>query len=170
VSSGYRGHDRGAAALRSGNVAVGAPWADVQILVARHDTDRPADIRRRAALLLFATYGFRVGEVARLTLDDLDCEQEIICVRRSKRHNIQRYPLTKEVGGALCATSRASALTFGGERCFSPRSLRTGRSRALGCGRSPVPRCWRRVPGLGIIDRTRCAMPVPLDCSAKAGR
>jgi site-specific recombinase XerD len=79
----------------------GPPWADVQIIVTRHDTDHPADIRRRAALLLFATYGFRVGEVARLTLDDLDWEQEILRVRRSKRFDVQRYPLTKEVGGAL---------------------------------------------------------------------
>jgi integrase/recombinase XerD len=79
----------------------GPPWADVQVTVMRYDTDHPADIRRRAALLLFATYGFRVGEVARLTLDDLDWEQEIIRVRRSKRHDVQVYPLTKEVGGAL---------------------------------------------------------------------
>jgi site-specific recombinase XerD len=79
----------------------GPPWTQVQIIVARHDTDRPADLRRRAALLLFATYGFRVGEVARLTLDDLDWEQAIIRVRRSKRHDVQTYPLTKEVGGAL---------------------------------------------------------------------
>ena len=50
----------------------GPPWSDVQRIVTRHDTDRPADIRRRAALLLFATYGFRVGEVTRLTLDDLE--------------------------------------------------------------------------------------------------
>lgn len=79
----------------------GPPWADVKIIVTRHDTDHPADIRCRAALLLFATYGFRVGEVVRLTLDDLDWEQEIIRVRRSKRHDVQMYPLTKEVGGAL---------------------------------------------------------------------
>jgi integrase/recombinase XerD len=79
----------------------GPAWSDVRILVARHDTDRPADIRRRAALLLFASYGFRVGEVARLTLDDLDWDQDIIRVRRSKRHDVQRYPLTKEVGDAL---------------------------------------------------------------------
>ena len=79
----------------------GPPWADVKIIVTRYDTDHPPDIRRRAALLLFATYGFRVGEVARLTLDDLDWEHGIIRVRRSKRHDVQMYPLTKEVGGAL---------------------------------------------------------------------
>jgi site-specific recombinase XerD len=79
----------------------GPPWADVTTMIRRHDTNRPADIRRRAALLLFATYGFRVGEVARLTLDDLDWEQNLIRVRRSKRQDVDVYPLTKETGGAL---------------------------------------------------------------------
>jgi site-specific recombinase XerD len=79
----------------------GPPWAIVTSIITRHDTDVPADVRRRAALLLFATYGLRVGEVARLTLDDLDWEHGTIRVRRSKRHGVQLYPLTKEVGGAL---------------------------------------------------------------------
>jgi integrase/recombinase XerD len=79
----------------------GPPWAVVTSIITRHDTDVPADIRRRAALLLFAMYGLRVIEVARLTLDDLDWELETIRVRRSKRHGVQMYPLTKEVGSAL---------------------------------------------------------------------
>jgi site-specific recombinase XerD len=79
----------------------GPQWADVKTLITRQDTDRPADIRRRAALLLFATYGLRVSEVARLTLDDLDWEKTTLRVRRSKRHGVQLYPLTNEVGGAL---------------------------------------------------------------------
>jgi integrase/recombinase XerD len=79
----------------------GPTWVEVQTIITRSDTRQPADIRRRAALLLFATYGFRVGEVARLTLDDLDWAQAIIRVHRSKRHNVQVYPLSKEVGNAL---------------------------------------------------------------------
>ena len=87
--------------IRKKTLPSGPPWAIVTSIIARHDTDLPADVRRRAALLLFATYGLRVSEVARLTLDDLDWEQETIRVRRSKRHGVQMYPLTKEVGGAL---------------------------------------------------------------------
>lgn len=79
----------------------GPPWDAVTTIIRRHDTDRPADIRRLAALLLFATYGFRVGEVARLTLDDLDWEHNLIRVRRSKRQDVDVYPLTNEIGGAL---------------------------------------------------------------------
>ena len=70
-------------------------------MIRRQDTNRPADIRRRAALLLFATYGFRVGEVARLTLDDLDWEHNLIRVRRSKRQDVHVYPLATETGAAL---------------------------------------------------------------------
>lgn len=79
----------------------GPSWTDVTTVIRQHETNRPADIRRRAALLLFATYGFRVGEVARLTLDDLDWEHNVIRVRRSKRHDVQVYPLTNETGAAL---------------------------------------------------------------------
>ena len=74
---------------------------DVTTMIRRHETNRPSDIRRRAALLLFATYGFRVGEVARLTLDDLDWEHNVIRVRRSKRQDVHVYPLTNETGAAL---------------------------------------------------------------------
>lgn len=78
----------------------GPPWADVHAILSRAP-DRPAAIRRAAALWLFATYGFRVGEVARLTLDDIDWEQERIRIRRVKRHGVQTYPLSREAGAAL---------------------------------------------------------------------
>jgi site-specific recombinase XerD len=79
----------------------GPAWADVDAIIKGLATDRAVDIRRVAALLLFATYGFRVGEVAALTLDDIDWEHEVIRLRRVKRHDVQRYPLSKEAGGAL---------------------------------------------------------------------
>lgn len=78
----------------------GPPWAEVQAILLRAP-ERPADIRRAAALWLFATYGFRVGEVARLTLDDIDWEQELIRIRRVKRRDVQTYPLSREAGAAL---------------------------------------------------------------------
>jgi len=82
-------------------VPAGPPWADVEAILASLATDRAVDIRRVAALLLFATYGFREGEVAGLTLDDLDWEHDVIRIRRVKRHDVQTYPLSKEAGGAL---------------------------------------------------------------------
>jgi integrase/recombinase XerD len=79
----------------------GPAWTDVQAILASLATDRPADIRRVAALLLFATYGFRLGEVARLMLDDLDWERNLIRIQRVKRHDVQIYPLSTEAGTAL---------------------------------------------------------------------
>ena len=78
----------------------GPPWAEVQAILSRAP-ECPADIRRAAALWLFATYGFRVGEVARLTLDDLDWERDVIRIRRVKRHDVHTYPLSREAGAAL---------------------------------------------------------------------
>lgn len=79
----------------------GPAWTEVQAILASLATNRPADIRRVAALLLFATYGFRLGEVASLTLDDLDWAHDLIRIRRVKRQDVQMYPLSKEAGTAL---------------------------------------------------------------------
>ena len=79
----------------------GPGWADVEAIITGLATDRAVDIRRLAALLLFATYGLREGEVAGLTLDDLDWEHEVIRIRQVKRHDVQTYPLSKEAGVAL---------------------------------------------------------------------
>jgi site-specific recombinase XerD len=79
----------------------GPAWTEVKAILASLATDRPADIRRRAALLLFATYGFRLGEVAGLTLDDLDWEHNLIRIRWVKRRDVQTYPLSTEAGTAL---------------------------------------------------------------------
>lgn len=79
----------------------GPPWKDVRRLIANLSGDNPTRIRNRAVVLLLAVYGFRVGEVAKLTLDDLDWETERIHVRRSKQRKTQDYPLTPEVGAAI---------------------------------------------------------------------
>jgi site-specific recombinase XerD len=79
----------------------GPAWKDVQRLIASVNGDHPTEIRNRAIILLLAVYGFRIGEVCKLTLDDISWETELIRVRRSKQRRIQDYPLTLEVGGAI---------------------------------------------------------------------
>lgn len=87
---------------REEGIPAGPTWPEVEQLCAAAGGDTAADIRDRAALLLFATYGFRVSEVRRLRLDDLDWEAEVLRVRRSKPHpRIQCYPLSARVGEAL---------------------------------------------------------------------
>lgn len=80
---------------------VGPAWADVQRLIASTDGDQCRDIRDRAILMLFATYGFRSSEVAGLQLEDVNWEREAIAILRPKQRRAQEYPLTHSVGEAI---------------------------------------------------------------------
>ncbi len=79
----------------------GPAWADVQSLFAGLDPSLPRDIRARAILMLFAIYGLRESEVARLRLDDIDWEHDRLRVPRAKRREPQDYPLVPSVGNAI---------------------------------------------------------------------
>ena len=79
----------------------GPSWKDVQRLIANVDTNRPSHIRDRAVILLLAVYGWRIGEAAKLALDDIDWRTERIYVKRLKRRNRQEYPLVPVVGDAI---------------------------------------------------------------------
>jgi site-specific recombinase XerD len=79
----------------------GPSWRDVQRLIASVDTNRPSHIRDRAVILLLAVYGWRIGEVAKLALDDIDWRTERIYVKRLKRRSRQEYPLVPVVGDAI---------------------------------------------------------------------
>jgi integrase/recombinase XerD len=76
----------------------GPSWEQVQRLIANLNTDRPTHVRNRAIVLLLAVYGLRIGEVCRLTLDDLDWVNEKIRVRRLKNRRSQEFPLTPRGG------------------------------------------------------------------------
>jgi integrase len=62
---------------------------------------RPVDIRDRAILMLFAIYGFRRGEVARIQLSDFDWERELLSVVCSRTGRTRVYPLIYPVGNAV---------------------------------------------------------------------
>ena len=83
------------------NLPQGPSWEDVKKLIAGVNGTSPVQIRSRCAILLCAVYGFRVGEVCWMRLEDIDWAEEKISVRRSKQRKIQTYPLTTEVGNAL---------------------------------------------------------------------
>jgi integrase/recombinase XerD len=80
---------------------VGPAWADVQRIIASTDGNRCRDIRDRAILMLFATYGFRASEVAGLQLEQLKWEREVIAILRPKQRRTQEYPLIQSVGEAI---------------------------------------------------------------------
>jgi site-specific recombinase XerD len=79
----------------------GPAWGDVRRLLAGLDTSRPKDVRDRAILLLFATYGLREKEVGQLRLEHLDWEHDLLHVPRLKCRETQTYPLLPSVGNAI---------------------------------------------------------------------
>jgi site-specific recombinase XerD len=79
----------------------GPAWKDVQRLVESVSDENPTHIRNRAVILLLAVYGFRINEVSKLTLDDVDWEAQRLHVRRPKIRKVQEYPLATEVGTAI---------------------------------------------------------------------
>lgn len=76
-------------------------WADVERLLATTETDKPANIRNRAILMLLSIYGMRRGEVAALRLDQVDWAGRTLQVFRLKRRQPQVYPLLPTVAEAL---------------------------------------------------------------------
>ncbi len=58
-------------------------------------------LRGRAMALLMATVGLRAGEVADLTLEDIDWRKSSIRLSRTKSRRIDYLPLTTEAGEAL---------------------------------------------------------------------
>ena len=79
----------------------GPAWKDVQRLIESVSDANPTHIRNRAVILLLAVYAFRINEVSKLTLDDIDWEAERLHVRRSKLKKVEEYPLATEVGTAI---------------------------------------------------------------------
>jgi integrase/recombinase XerD len=83
------------------NLPQGPSWEEVRKLLMSMGGSSPLQIRSRCAILLFAVYGFRVGDVCRLRLEDIDWPNETITLRRFKQRKVQTYPLTAEVGNTL---------------------------------------------------------------------
>ncbi|MDR5784956.1 tyrosine-type recombinase/integrase [Caballeronia sp. LP003] len=76
-------------------------WTDVQRILATTGTDKPADIRNRAILMLLSIYGMRRGEVVALRLDQVNWAGRTLHVFRLKRRQPQIYPLLPTVAEAL---------------------------------------------------------------------
>jgi site-specific recombinase XerD len=83
------------------NLPAGPTRAEVERLFAGLDANRSTDVRDRAILMLLAIYGLRASEVAKLRLDDIDWDHDLLRVPRAKRREAQVYPLLPSVGKAL---------------------------------------------------------------------
>jgi len=76
-------------------------WENVQRLVNYYDGNKPADIRNKAIMVMFAVYGIRCSELANLTIKDIDWKNDTIYLHRVKGGQPQTLPLLPVVGNAL---------------------------------------------------------------------
>lgn len=83
------------------SLPLGPSWHDVRRLLELTEGDNPRNVRDRAIIMLFATYGLRVGEVRRLRLEDFDWERELLSVRSAKTRRNRLFPLSPPVGEAV---------------------------------------------------------------------
>ena len=79
---------------------------DVQRVLAAVDETRTSGHRDRAVLLLLTRLGLRAGEVAALTVEDIDWHNGSVCVA-GKGGRQRRLPLPADVGAALVSTLRS---------------------------------------------------------------
>lgn len=82
---------------------IGPTWNQVQQVINSACGTTVQDLRDRAIMLLLSVYGFRSGEASRLSLDDINWDNETICPARPKQRRVSVYPLTRKVGDAIIA-------------------------------------------------------------------
>jgi integrase/recombinase XerD len=87
--------------FRQKTLPSGRSWEVVQEILDATAGNHPTEIRDHALLLLFAMYGVRSGEVARLRLSDLDWERDRIVFTRSKGAGRHEFPLLSTVGAPI---------------------------------------------------------------------
>lgn len=94
------------------------PWEKVLSILRAIDLSSVKGRRDYAMLLLIATYGLRRGEVASLTLEDIQWRARVICVPRPKVGAPLGVPLTDEVATALLAYLHDRAAESGTRQLF----------------------------------------------------
>jgi len=76
-------------------------WDEVRHMLEAVDRRMRTGKRDYAILLLLVTYGLRAGEVASLTLDDIDWGNERLRIRERKAGHSTAYPLSPIIGQAI---------------------------------------------------------------------
>ncbi len=109
VAPGYKADETIPKGIERGNV---------ERLLASVQGQRPIDRRDRAILMLFVSFGLRAGEVAGLSLEDFDWDNELLRVRCPKPRRTQLWPLSQEVGTAILDYVRNGRPTGFGRSLF----------------------------------------------------
>ncbi|TRZ48868.1 hypothetical protein D4S03_09130 [bacterium] len=86
---------------RNSSVPPHFAWGEVEQLFASAQGETPEALCDRALLALLCTYGLRQGEVALLTLDDVDWKHRVVHIRERKGGSGMTLPLVAPVESAL---------------------------------------------------------------------
>ena len=84
------------------------PWLKIQQLLRSIDCSEPFGLRDFTMIYLAVTYGLRRGEVARLTLDDIDWRARTLRILQTKSRQVLKQPLTDESANVLIRYLRES--------------------------------------------------------------
>lgn len=87
--------------MRSSGIPVHISAAQLAALLRSFDRGTPIGLRGYAATLCMARLGLRVGEVAQITLDDVNWQEGILRLPMPKGRRERILPLPREVGEAL---------------------------------------------------------------------
>ncbi len=129
----------------------GIERTDVERLLASVSGERTVDLRDRAILMLFTSYGLRVAEVAGLCLDDFDWDADMLRVRCTKPGRTQLWPLSHEVGQAILDYLRHGRPTEYGRAVFF-----TSRAPIRSLNRKALGKIVRdRLAGIGVVTGRR---------------
>lgn len=124
---------------------------DVERLLASVSGERSVDLRDRAILMLFTSYGLRVAEVAGLRLDDFDWDADMLRVRCSKPGRTHLWPLSQEVGQAILDYLQHGRPTGYGHAVFF-----TSRAPVRPLDRKALGKIVRdRLAGVGVVTGRR---------------
>ena len=145
---GYVGHDILDAVPRIPTYALAGlpralPWADVMKILEAIGRSTVTGPRDYAILLLLATYGLRVGEVARMTLGDIDWRHDRLTIPHRKADVSLVLPLTPEVGEAMVTYLRESRPRVAHRQVF------------LGVKRPHRPFSTKNCAGLRVLVKKR---------------
>jgi site-specific recombinase XerD len=152
-------HHRGERLVRA------LPWNHVLSLLHAIDRSNVKGCRDYAILLLIATYGLRVSEIASLAIDDIQWRARVVRVPRPKVGTPLALPLTDEVAAALVAYLRHRSGEPGERRLFL--RVRAPRGPVRSTAVSDVFDVWAaragvHVPGLGGPHCLRHALAMHL--------
>jgi site-specific recombinase XerD len=148
------------------------PPKQLEDLLGSVETKTPAGLRNYAILLCLARLGLRAGEVAQLTLEQIDWRAGVLRLAAAKGRRERQLPLSKEVGQALANYLRGRSAHIGSRRLFcalrnggplSSRAVSQVASRALQDAGLQTPR-----PGAHLLRRTLASHLVQRGLSLKA--